>query len=170
MRIDMKKQAGMKVLEIAALLLILSFAFSSVHAATLSGNDTLLAPYNHSNLLYGQTYKLEYYVGNIHGNITNDTIGLYMNGALFYTNTVKTDGIYYTNFTIQSSGLQNITLISTTQPNKVLMQYQIGSENQLITFLGISLPWYGWIEVMALFFFVFTAFIVVLVKLAHPRR
>lgn len=166
----MVKQVGMKVLEIAALLIVLSFAFNSVHAAGTVGNDTLLAPYNHSNLLYGQTYKLEYYVGNIHGNVTNDTIGLYINGALFYKNTVNADGVYYTNFTLSSQGLQNITLLSTTQSNKVLMQYAVGSVNQLITFLGISLPWYGWILVIALFFFVFTAFIVVLVKLSHPRR
>ena len=126
---------------VLTLVAISSFGVSEVHAVVLpQGSDTIYSPYNTSTLGFNTPYTLYYSVGNIGGNITSDTIELFVNGNPFYTNTVSANGIYPAPITFQSYGTQYITLESTTQNNTVTFVYSV---NLLI----LGEPWWVWLIV-----------------------
>ena len=129
--------------------------------------EVIVPIYGRSIYLRDQIYNLTYYIGNIKGNVTWDQVRIYVNGEGYYTSPNYTsDGVHYVPLSFASAGQFNVSLRSTDQSNTYTVQYSVGSLNQLITFLGISLPWWLWIIVIAIGAAIVCGFIAVIVKIA----
>lgn len=132
----MGKKSKLAVVLLLSLVILISF-LGSAHATGINspGQDTILSPINNSDLAFvgtNTTYTLTYYVNNIHGNITNDTIGIYVNGLLYNISTHTTNGPYNVPIHFYSQGTYSISLKSTTQNNTVTFIYTVTQNQSLI--------------------------------------